>query len=124
MVITDYNTYDHMPADQMIRAGGDLNLYQDKKPSVKGGMVTASHLNAMRNATHNILYTVANSNAMNDIGEGSKIVSRLPIWMVIMIVVDCAAAAGFAVWGFFAVRGALKKERNKATVVVTEAKTE
>lgn len=32
MVITDYNTNGYMYADQMIRAGGDLNLIQDKQP--------------------------------------------------------------------------------------------
>ena len=90
MVITDYNTYPHMPADQMIRAGGDLNLFQDKQPSTSGGNVTASHVTAMRKATHNILYTVANSNAMNRIGEGVTFVTSNPIWMDILYAVDGA----------------------------------
>lgn len=88
MVITDYNTYEHMPADQMIRAGGDLNLFQDKQPSTSGGNVTASHVQAMRNAAHNILYTVANSNAMNRIGEGVTFATRLPVWMEVLYTVD------------------------------------
>ncbi len=109
MVISDYNTYDHMPANQMIRAGGDLNLIQDKQPDIKGNAVTASHLWAMRNATKNILYTVAHSNAMNGLGEGVTIVYSLPYWMIIMIVVDVVAVVAFALWGFFSIRSAIKK---------------
>ena len=35
---------------------------------------------AMRDATHRILYTVANSNAMNGISPTSKIVNVVPWW--------------------------------------------
>jgi len=66
MVVTDYaNSY--MNPDQMIRAGGDISLFQDQQPSAKG---TSSHFTALYKATKNILYTVANSNAMNGMGEG------------------------------------------------------
>ena len=70
MVITDYSTSTYMYTDQMIRAGGDLVLMQDKQPSLSGTVMTSSHKTALRQATKNILYTVANSNAMNGMGEG------------------------------------------------------
>ncbi len=66
-VITDIEIYPFMTADAMIRAGGDLVLSAGK---AEPRQVTASagdeatHLMAIRQATKNILYAVANSNAM------------------------------------------------------------
>lgn len=113
MVITDYNTNEYMYADQMIRAGGDLNLIQDKKPSSKGDVVTASHQTAIRRATKNILYTVCNSNAMNGYGEGITYRYAMPYWKIFMICVDVALAVGFGLWGFFLIRSSLKKENSE-----------
>lgn len=109
-VITDYNLSDYMNADQMIRAGGDLNLTQDKKPSTSGA--SATQLSVMRNAVKNILYTVACSNAMNGHGDGVVWGIGLPTWVTIVIVVDCVIVVGLAVWGIFAVRKALKKSKS------------
>lgn len=106
MVVTDYNLYAHMPADQMIRAGGDLNLCQDKRPSTDK---TPTQVTALRKATHNILYTVVNSNAMNGYGEGVEYRIAMPVWVILLIVGDFVLLAGFAVWGFFTIRRALKK---------------
>lgn len=111
MVITDYNTNGYMYADQMIRAGGDLNLMQDKQPSVSGIAVNASHRSAMRRATKNILYTVVNSNAMNGMGEGIIYYYAMPYWKIVLILVDVAVVVACAIWGVFAIRRALKKEK-------------
>ncbi len=113
-VLTDYNTNDYMYADQMIRAGGDLNLMQDKRPSLTGDIVTPSHQTAMRKATKNILYMLVNSNAMNGIGKGIVYRNALPVWKTFLIVLDCVVAFGLAVWGFFSIRHSLKK-RNEET---------
>ncbi len=113
MVITDYNLYRHMPADQMIRAGGDLNLTQYAPPSTKNSDLTATQIACLRNATKNILYTVSRSNAMNGVGEGVVWRYLMPVWMIVLIVIDVVVFVGLAVWGFFAVRGALKKGNAK-----------
>ena len=110
MVITDYNTNPYMYADQMIRAGGDLNLIQDKQPSLSGITVTASHRTAMRHATKNILFTVVNSNAMNGMGEGIVYDYAMPYWMIVLIGLDVTVAVGIAVWGFFSIRKSYKKQ--------------
>lgn len=105
MVVTDYaNSY--MNPDQMIRAGGDISLFQDQQPSAKG---TSSHFTALYKATKNILYTVANSNAMNGMGEGIVYYYALPYWKIVLIVADVAVVAACAVWGFFAIRKSRKK---------------
>ena len=110
-VITDYNLCDHMPADQMIRAGGDLNLTQDKQPTVADASPTQIAL--IRQATKNVLYTFAQTNAMNGHGDGVVWGIGMPTWVLIVIWVDIGIAVILAVWGFFAVRKALKKSREK-----------
>lgn len=114
LVISDYNVSNaYMPPDQMIRAGGDLNLTQGYLPSTSGANVNNTHINAMRLATKNILYVVASSNAMNGLGEGVVYAYEAPLWQIGLIAFDCALVVGFAVWGVFAVRSAMKKERNR-----------
>lgn len=109
MVITDYNTNSYMYPDQMIRAGGDLNLIQDKQPSASGDVVTASHQSAIRRATKNILYTVVNSNAMNGMGEGIVYGYVMPYWKMALIALDVVMALAFAAWGFCTIRKSLRK---------------
>lgn len=115
MVVTDYNLYAHMPADQMIRAGGDLNLCQDKQPSATW---TATQVTALRNATKNILYTVVNSNAMNGHGAGIEYRYIMPVWEMCLIGAEIAVAIGMIVWVAFIIRGRLKR-KNFAFAVMT-----
>ena len=110
MVVTDYNTNAYMYPDQMIRAGGDVNLMQDKQPSASGDIVTASHQTAIRKAAKNILFTVVNSNAMNGMGEGITYRYAMPPWQAFMYTVDALAAAALILWGVFSVRKGRKKE--------------
>ncbi len=116
MVISDYNLSNaYMHPDQMIRAGGDLNLSQDYKPSsaaTKDGMTDELQIKALRQATKNILYTVANSNAMNGMGEGVVWVATMAKWKVALICVNVGLVVLSAVWGFFAIRNGLKKMKD------------
>ena len=116
MVITDYNlSIAYMPPEQMIRAGGDLNLSQDYKPATtvdeSTGMTNEVQLAAMRNAAKNILYTVANSNAMNGMGEGVVWVTTMAWWKVMLICINVGLVVAAAVWGFFDIRHKLKKAK-------------
>ena len=105
MVITDYNyATAYMNVDQMIRAGGDLNLSQANFPS---GEESATQVTALRKATKNILYTVAGSNAMNGLGEGVEYRYAPAYWRIWLIVLDCIVAVGLAVWGVFVIYRAL-----------------
>lgn len=122
MVVTDYNLMSknnleigYMSPDLMIRAGGDVNLSQDGPPSKTKKDLTATQVACLRNAMKNILYTVVKSNAMNGIGSGSGQKYLLPYWQIALICVDCAAAAGFGVWGFFAIRKARRNKKAKAS---------
>lgn len=117
MIIDDYGLTSYINQEQVIRAGGDLMLIQGTKmPEYENA--SSTQLSCLRNATKHILYTVANSNIM----EYNIIGMLLPVWVIALIVIDCAAAAGFAVWGYFVINGALKKKR--AQVVETTPQTE
>lgn len=77
MVITDIELYSFTNAQQMIRAGGDLNLSSSygnvfTKLQNKEECNTPTQLAAIRKAAKNILYTVANSNTMQ-VPQGSAI---------------------------------------------------
>ena len=85
MVVTDYNAHAYMNVDQMLRAGGDLSLSARKPPR---NTATATDVSVIRQATKNILYTVANSNAMNGFGENVIWGYRMPIWMWGLIFMD------------------------------------
>ena len=98
MVVTDYNLQPYMNLDQMVRAGGDVNLSQTKSI---GDTESATAQAAIRRATKNILYTVCNSNAMNGFGEGVRYAYARPTWFVIMWSVVGVLLAGLAVWGVF-----------------------
>ena len=101
-VITDYslNTYTHV--DEMIRAGGDLFLTQDAKSFNKED--DATQITLLRNATKNILYAVANSNAM-----GATIIGyQRPVWQNVMFGIDAALVVLLALWGILAFRRARK----------------
>lgn len=107
MVITDFNLTPYMNVDQMIRAGGDLNLSPSKNLS---DTTSSTGVTAIRKSTKNILYTVVNSNAMNGLGEGVVYVYAMPIWMIWLIVVDIAVIGVLATWGFVVIKKAKKKK--------------
>lgn len=121
MVISDYNLSNvYMHPDQMMRAGGDLNLSQDYKPSdsaTRDGMTDELQIKALRQATKNILYTIANSNAMNGMGEGVVWTTTMAKWKIALICVNVGLVALSALWGFFAIRKGLKKMNNNGQSV-------
>lgn len=91
MVISDWPFDDsYMNAEQGIRAGNDFILTttgRDVKDTSNAGK------QAMREATHHILYTVANSNAMEFNYYGPT-----PYWLYILIAVDVIAVVGAGVF--------------------------
>ncbi len=81
-VVTDIVIYGYVCADQMIRAGVDYLLSTNSSLGSLGTSqgfteYDATQVQAMRNATKNILYMVANSNAMQ-IPKGAKVVYTMP----------------------------------------------
>ncbi len=107
-VICDFNTIpQYMNSRQMAYAGGDLNLAT--QPVSWCNESSAADMYILRQNVKNTCYTIVNSNAMN----GEIIGYKMPIWQIVLIVVDCVIVAGIAVWGFFTVRKALKKNKDE-----------
>ncbi len=110
MVITDFVTTEpYMNEDQMIRAGGDLSLCAYGPPAET---TTATSVAALRRATKNILYTVANSNAMNGMGEGVIWAYRAPWWVTVLYAL-CGVMAVLTVITFFTGKKNSKKKKRK-----------
>jgi beta-glucosidase len=74
----------------MIRAGGDLSLCNYGPLEFT---TSATDVAAIRQATKNILYTVANSNAMNGMGEGVVWAYKDPWWKTTLYCVTGGFAA-------------------------------
>ena len=91
--ITDFvNDTDYQSILQGVNAGNDLWMDSSTTNSLnysKNGYL----LQLLRRASHNILYSVVNSNAMNGMSQATKIVTIMPWWQVTLIVIDCVAGA-------------------------------
>ncbi len=77
-----------------------LNYDYEKDPAL---------VNRMREATHRILYTVANSAAMNGISTTSQIVSVIPWWRGLIYGVGAVSALGFVLSVLMIVKSKKKK---------------
>ena len=87
MVITDYFMGGYMSQDQALRAGNDLMLSTMGAEPTTATTETNTGKQAMRQATKNILYTVANSIGM-ELGT-----TGMPNWMKLLIGLDLALLA-------------------------------
>lgn len=105
MVICDFNTNSYMDAKQMAYAGGDLNLASTANRHWTPDTNSISDVSILRQCTKNILFVVANSNAMN----GDVIGYALPVWTIVLIIIDSVIFVGLAVWGVFVIKKAFKK---------------
>lgn len=88
MVITDYfGMYGYQNADQQVRNGTDGCLVAYEVPEAHVRVQSATGVQAMRTASHNILYTVVNSRAYENGGNIST-----PVWTVALYAVDAVFA--------------------------------
>ncbi len=81
----------YMDPDLGLRAGNDLmlNTFADGNLSDKS---SATGVAAMRRAAHNVLYMVANSNAMQGVVSGSTVSYKMAGWQKALLAGDIAAA--------------------------------
>ena len=78
--LTDYALHDFMYPDQMIRNGGTACLQSNRKDFVDQNNPSATTVQYLQKATHEMCYMVANSNAMNGMAPGSTITYSLAPW--------------------------------------------
>lgn len=108
LVICDFNTNSYMNTKQEAYAGGDLNLTESRWWNSFSSS-SAADVTIIRNAMHNVMFVLANSNAVN----GEIIGYGMPYWQIVLICVDVALGVGCVVWGVFSVRSALKKAKKE-----------
>lgn len=123
LVICDFNTNSYMNTRQEIFAGGDLNLSENRFWNSFDSS-SAADMTVLRNAMHDVMYTLANSNATNGTVTGYK----LPYWEYVLFAIDAAAAA-LLIWMW--IRYFCSRRKGTAAVieadsvqVVTEEKKE
>lgn len=100
--ISDFNLYPYMNPNQGVSAGTDLTLtFQPSKSFADSS--SAKAVTDIRNATHDVLFTVANSNAMNGLAPGATVSYTPPTWVYIQYGVTAlmgllVASGIFMVW--------------------------
>jgi len=105
----------YMLADSAIRVGGDkmLSSQGDPKAYVSNTDSPAT-VTAMRNAVHNILYSAANSNAIDERNF------QTPGWVKAFITVDVAVGILLALLEVYAVMQFMKKKKEENETVKVE----
>ncbi|MBQ7226978.1 MAG: glycoside hydrolase family 3 protein [Clostridia bacterium] len=87
VVISDFNLYQYMSADQGMRAGTDLQLsfsgYADFTDTT-----SATAMNAIRKSIHRMSYAVVNSNKMQGAAPGATFIYHMPAWQKWFVALD------------------------------------
>ena len=107
MVITDFAGEWFMNADQAIRAGNDLMLTPMGSAPTESSTKTNTGKQALRQATKNIMYTVANSSGM-ELGR-----TGAPAWIYLLGAVDTLVLALIA-FGFYRTTNNRNKKKELA----------
>ena len=118
--VTDFsNTNNYMDVIQGVLAGGDTwdcNNAKKWTQVLKDNKENPAIVSAMRDATKRILYTVANSNAMNGLGEDVQVVELRTWWQDAFIAMDVVFGVLTVFCGFMLGRTILKQKREENTV--------
>ena len=100
MVITDFNLYGYMNKAQALVGGTDLQLTYSAMTGDFPHTNDPSVVARLRESMHRLLYTVANSNAMNNMVPGSSVKYGVAPWQYgiwgASALVAAAVAGGWA----------------------------
>ena len=110
MVLTDYfGGYGYQDADILIRNGNDFCLTpQATEFSKVTDQTSATSVLAMRQASKNILYTVANSRAYASDAKGG-----MATWEIVKNIILAAIILLLALWEFLGVKKFLKAKKHR-----------
>lgn len=110
-VLTDYyGVYGYQDADRMIRNGNDCMLVAyDTETNHVTDTESATSVQAMRQASKNIMYTVVNSRAY----EAENLDTGLMTWQIAAIVINVILAAGIIALEILAIKK-MKKRSGEA----------
>lgn len=118
-VICDFHTDTYMDSKQMLYAGGDINLCSEDTCKLKAGngsgnvkATNAKDATLLRNASHNLLYCIANSNIM----KAEVIGYKNAVWNNILTGATIGVSVAIVGWGAWAIISSLKKKTAEAVV--------
>ena len=114
-IITDNaNTGQFMDAYQMIEAGGDSKLtYQDQSSMWTYDETDPAQYHYGREAIHHLLYTVANSNAMDGAMPGSVYKPGMQKVEMLMLGINVVSVLGLGLIGFTGWRNHVKRKAER-----------
>lgn len=98
-VLSDMGVYDYMDPDMGIRAGNDLMLSPVGFYPSERSTDTATGRQALRNASHNILYSIVNSSALEIAGRQVSVKWLIALGAADVVLMLAVLAAAYAVTG-------------------------
>ena len=125
-VICDFHTSAnaYMDSKQMLYAGGDINLTGQKQVYLAEGTGAnqvsrdnVKDVKLLRNAAHNLLYCIANSNAM----KANVVGYENAVWENVFTAATIGISVGIVGWGAWAIISSLLKKEEAAAVTETVA---
>ena len=126
-VLTDYEVPSYMGNEQTLYAGGDAKLKTVDMTNLFGSSFSLEGKTAVygyaREAAHHILYTVANSAAMNGYVHGVKYVNGFAYYKLVIIGWDVLACAGVALLVILMIKK-IKKAKKPAGQTVADGNNE
>ena len=100
-VITDFNLANYMVYSQALEAGTELELtYSIMKDYLFQETDHPTVVQELRQASHRVLYTIANSNAMQGMAPGSIITYSTAPWQYAVWALEGVLVAGAAYFGY------------------------
>ncbi|SCP98672.1 glycoside hydrolase family 3 protein [Anaerobium acetethylicum] len=124
MVVTDqasYSVFAYEDLREGLEAGTDLWLNTDATLwTLTDEDMTPTVLTNMQRAAKNVVYAVANSNAMNGLSAGSKVVAVMPLWQKALITVDAVAGILVATAVISLTRRLMKQKKRNIEIVTEE----
>lgn len=95
MVVTDqasFSVFAYEDLREGLEAGTDLWLNTDASLwALSDDQMTPTVLTNMQRAAKNVIYAITNSNEMNGLSEGSKLVVIMPLWKKALVTLDVVA---------------------------------
>ena len=116
-VICDFASgQSHMSIEQQLYAGADLWL-DTIAPTKFFDSSDAMDVYVMQESMKHVLYTIANSNALNGLGSTAVVTTKMAYWRICLIAADIAIPVCLLAWGAFVWLRSGKKKLAEVTVI-------
>lgn len=97
VAVSDFCLYEYMYANQGVANGTDYFITFISMKSLEDS-TSPTAINDMKRCTHRLMYTVANSNAMNGIVPGTTVYYEMAGWKKVQIAVSIMILLGIVSW--------------------------